>query len=181
MEIRPADDSDWIHLKRIRLRALTDSPDSFASNLADEASRPDDAWRAWAARTESSTSFLAMDGEEPCGMVAVLRSDEISGHADLISMWVDPAYRGRGVGRSLVAFVVEWCINHDVSELHLWVTESNSAALDLYRASGFAPTGNRQPLPSNPCLTEIEMSLPRRALSRRRLNEAKSLLRPTTH
>jgi RimJ/RimL family protein N-acetyltransferase len=45
--------------------------------------------------------------------------------------------------------------------MFLWVTESNAPARRLYERCGFTPTGDRQPLPSDPSLPEIRM---RRAL-----------------
>jgi ribosomal protein S18 acetylase RimI-like enzyme len=39
-------------------------------------------------------------------------------------------------------------------EVVLWVADHNRAAWTLYEQIGFRPTGERQPLPSNPTLTE---------------------------
>jgi ribosomal protein S18 acetylase RimI-like enzyme len=42
--------------------------------------------------------------------------------------------------------------------VHLWVTETNPHARALYERLGFTPTGERQPLPSDPSIGEIAMS-----------------------
>jgi ribosomal protein S18 acetylase RimI-like enzyme len=42
--------------------------------------------------------------------------------------------------------------------VHLWVTETNKAARRMYERSGFTPTGERQPLPSDPALMELAMA-----------------------
>jgi ribosomal protein S18 acetylase RimI-like enzyme len=42
----------------------------------------------------------------------------------------------------------------------LWVADHNTAARFLYERVGFRPTGERQPLPSNPALTESLLRLP---------------------
>jgi ribosomal protein S18 acetylase RimI-like enzyme len=41
--------------------------------------------------------------------------------------------------------------------LYLCVTESNASARELYERYGFTPTGERQPLPSDPSLPEMRM------------------------
>ena len=46
--------------------------------------------------------------------------------------------------------------------MHLWVTETNKARL-LYERCGFAVTAERQPLPSNPALGEIDNAASGRA------------------
>ena len=47
----------------------------------------------------------------------------------------------------------------ELDRLELWVTEGNGAAIRLYLRSGFADTGRRNALPSNPALQIIQMSL----------------------
>ena len=44
---------------------------------------------------------------------------------------------------------------HDA--MYLWVAEANEPARRLYERYGFTPTGDRQPLPSNPAVPEIRM------------------------
>jgi ribosomal protein S18 acetylase RimI-like enzyme len=72
-------------------------------------------------------------------------------------MWVAPAVRGRGVGWALVGAVQRWATDMSFGRVGLWVTETNEPALTLYRRCGFTDTGERQPLPSDPALTEVRM------------------------
>jgi ribosomal protein S18 acetylase RimI-like enzyme len=44
--------------------------------------------------------------------------------------------------------------------MYLWVAEANEPARRLYERYGFTPTGDRQPLPSNPAVPEIRMRRP---------------------
>lgn len=69
-------------------------------------------------------------------------------------MWVAPAARGHRVGEA----VADWAPGRDV---HLWVTEGNLPARALYERCGFAVTQERQPLPSDPSLSEVGMLRPR--------------------
>jgi ribosomal protein S18 acetylase RimI-like enzyme len=72
-------------------------------------------------------------------------------------MWIDPLQRRGGVGLAMVNAVLEWCRAHEVRRLRLWVSEPNAPAIALYERCGFTPNGRRQPLPSNPGVTEFAM------------------------
>ena len=78
----------------------------------------------------------------------------------MIGMFVRPQARGHGVGEALIDAVLSWARAQDATSVDLWVTESNEPARRLYERRGFTPTGERQPLPSNPDLPELAMSYP---------------------
>jgi len=80
--------------------------------------------------------------------------------AELISMFVRPQARGRGVGEAIIDAVAEWARQKDATTVHLWVTETNKHARLLYERCGFTVTAERQPLPSSPSLVEIGMQRP---------------------
>jgi len=56
--------------------------------------------------------------------------------------------------------VTDWGRARQATMMHLWVAETNSPARLLYDRCGFALTGERQPLPSNPAVTEVAMARP---------------------
>jgi ribosomal protein S18 acetylase RimI-like enzyme len=95
---------------------------------------------------------------EPAGLIGGY--PETADIVELVSMYVRPKARGRGVGEALVAAVFAWAQAQDAKTVHLWVTESNDPARALYERCGFSPTGERQPLPSDPSLDEIAMARP---------------------
>lgn len=158
MTVRVTRDEDWPELRRVRLRALADTPEAFASTLAEERDLPEDRWHGWATPTDSSANFFAIEDAGPRGMVAVFREPENPALAHLVAMWVDPAFRRRGIGGTLIDAVVQWSRDHDAEQVHLWAVESNTSANELYRVHGFVPTGRRQPHPSDPSVTEVELS-----------------------
>ena len=104
-------------------------------------------------------TFLAFLPEvsEPAGLAGGYQEDRDT--AELVSMYVRPQARGRGVGEALVAAVARWAEAKGAKSLHLWVTEANAPARQLYERCGFSPTPERQPLPSNPALGELGMTL----------------------
>ncbi len=162
--VREAGPDEWATLRNVRLAALREAPSAFGSTYAREAPFTEQRWRDRLIRDSSVTLFgylagagSAGDRAEPAGIAGVL---EEHGVADLVSMWVRPAARGRGVGEALVAAAAGWARARDHGILYLWVTETNAPARRLYERCGFAPTGEWQPLPSDPSLPEIRMSRP---------------------
>jgi len=94
-------------------------------------------------------------------MAAIFAEPSAPRRMQLVAMWVDPRHRRRGVARALVDQAVRWADQRQAREVILWVTDQNAAARTLYERVGFRPTGERQPLPSNPALTQSLLRLPR--------------------
>jgi ribosomal protein S18 acetylase RimI-like enzyme len=159
--IRRIQPGEGTALRDIRLRAICDTPDAFAVSLANTLAQSDAGWTTWAtvnARGESSIMYVAEDAPLWIGMAGgMLDTAHPEGVADLISVWVDPDYRGRGLGRRLVEQVAAWARGRAVRRLELWVTEGNTAAIELYSRCGFRVIGGRRPLPSQPALAERRM------------------------
>ncbi len=133
---------DWAAFREVRLRALADAPDSFASTLADAEARPETAWRDLL--TRPGPRLLAFVGDRPVAMGGLT----LPAHAPdafVWGMWVDPAWRGRGLAvRILEQLLAEArAIGRDVV---LDVTEGNQRARQLYESRGFTPTGEWRPL-----------------------------------
>lgn len=152
--VREATPHDWETLRDVRLAALREAPQAFASSYAREASFTEEQWRARI--SDRSVTFFAFlpESSEPVGLAGVYVPDD---DADLVSMWVRPSARGRAVGEALIGASVDWAKARDYDSVVLWVTESNAPARKLYERCGFTPTGERQPLPSDPALPEIKM------------------------
>src|SRR5882672_220084 len=67
--------------------------------------------------------------------------------------------RGRGAGRALLDAAIAWGRSRGLDRLELWVTRGNGPAVRLYERAGFADTGRRDVLPSNPALQTIQIAL----------------------
>jgi len=145
----------------VRLRALLDAPLAFGSTYARESQFSDVDWARRAAQWNDgvrSAGFLAWDDEDPCGIAAGFLDEGDPAVAHLVSMWVAPTHRGRGVGRLLVTAVADWARSRDARTLRLMVTSCNDAALGFYERLGFARTGRVEPYPNDPALVEFEMA-----------------------
>ncbi len=66
-----------------------------------------------------------------------------AGEAELLRIAVDPAHRGDGVGRALLAHCQLELAAEGLELLYLEVRVSNAAAIQLYRACGWKPCGLR--------------------------------------
>lgn len=156
-------------MRDVRLAALREAPDAFASTYADEAAFTEEQWRArihdrsvtYVARLadadEPAGPGKSEEPDEPAGLAGVYEPDGRPAH--LVSMWVRPSARGRRVGQALITACADWARARGHDALELWVTASNRPARTLYERYGFTPTGESQPLPSDPSLPEIKMRL----------------------
>ena len=150
----PLERQDWRAVKDLRLRALAESPKSFGSSLDREAAfQPED----WRALVDRGRWFRAVAGDASIGIAAGLPLSPDEAH--LASFWVDPASRGTGVAAALLQAVVEWARSSGVVKLTLWVADESPAARRFYTRMGFAGTGRRQQMPSNPHIGEELMSI----------------------
>ncbi len=86
----------------------------------------------WRSRLGEGACFIAYDQATPVGMVAGLTSED--GTHQLISMWVAPEMRRRGIGAQLIESVIGW---NGVRPLSLRVMDGNAAAISAYERYGF--------------------------------------------
>jgi GNAT superfamily N-acetyltransferase len=164
ISVRRLEPKDWKLLRDLRLQALSESPSAFGSTYEGERPLAEDDWRERLARPGRVSLFASL-GDQPVGIAGGYLGDE--GYAEVVSMWVAPAARGRGVGDALVAQVLRWAREQDVREVRLWVTRGNDVAERLYERHGFERNGDVQPLPSNPCVDELGMRLALSAITGR--------------
>ncbi|HEX6578371.1 MAG TPA: GNAT family N-acetyltransferase [Jiangellaceae bacterium] len=156
---------DWAAWRDVRLEALRDAPTAFGSTFEDQVGRTEQQWRDRLQPANGLTCLSMLHGRV-VGMAA--GHPEGDGVVELISMWVSPDARRRGVGDALVDEVVRWARELHADAVELWVTRGNNSAERLYARHGFVPTGATKPLPSNPALDEMKMRLPLGSEVRRR-------------
>jgi GNAT superfamily N-acetyltransferase len=144
---------EWPLYRSVRLAALADSPAAFLSTLNHEQAFATEVWQS---RLEQRNMFIAEDDGEARGLIGIVpRSPDI---AEIVSMWVHPTARGRGVGDLLVRAALAWAHEHDVPEVRLWAAEGNHHAERLYARHGFQRTGTVQPIRDREDELEFSMS-----------------------
>lgn len=131
-------------LRSIRLRALQDAPDAFATTHELAVSWPPEIWEQ---QLENLATFVATLQGEDVGLVRATPHEDLNNAAHLISMWVAPDVRRQGIGSALVAAVFDWARTQGFSRLFLDVVETELPAVALYSRNGFAPSGQVGALP----------------------------------
>jgi putative acetyltransferase len=82
--------------------------------------------------------WIAVQGPDPLGCVALARLD---GYGEIKSLWVEPAARGRGLARALMAAPEAAARAAGLGWLRLETGGDLGPALRLYRRLGFLPCG----------------------------------------
>jgi ribosomal protein S18 acetylase RimI-like enzyme len=161
-QIRRMRADEWRELRRLRLEALCDTPLAFGSTYEREAAFGDSEWQRWvaeAAAGETELGVVAADGERWVAMARGSMSTRDPTDAYLLGVYVDPAWRGRGLGLAVSAEVIRWAGTRRFRRLLLHVADWNEGARRLYESLGFVATGATEPLPHDPSVTEHEMAL----------------------
>jgi ribosomal protein S18 acetylase RimI-like enzyme len=135
-ELRRLTAADWREWREIRLAALREAPYAYGSTVAEWEGEGDTELR-WRYRlTEVPFNVMALRDGVPAGIVSGTHPDE-SGTVELISMWVAPFARGKGVGDELIRAVIAWAEEQDAARVMLAVVSGNTYAAQLYRRHRF--------------------------------------------
>jgi ribosomal protein S18 acetylase RimI-like enzyme len=139
IQIRHLAQVDAAVFRDIRLEALRSSPEAFGSTFEMESAQTLD---FFAGRLRSSEMFGAFDVGEIVGMAGLLVQPGLKeAHKGvLVSMYVRPQARRRGVGRLLAEAVMN-IARQRVELLHLAVVSGNESARQLYTGLGFVEYG----------------------------------------
>ena len=65
--------------------------------------------------------------------------------AELVALYLDPAFFGAGVGKPLLDRSVAGMRSQGFLQATLWVLEDNARAIHFYRREGWRPDGTRSP------------------------------------
>ena len=100
--------------------------------------------------------LVALEGDALAGYLGVQYGPD---GADIMTIATAPAFRGRGVGRALIAEMAARLKTMGLQWLTLEVRPSNTAALGLYEAMGFQQVGKRPRYYRDPVEDAILMTL----------------------
>ena len=141
--MRQAGPADWRTVRQVRLAALADSPEAFASTLERERGFGDDEWQR---RMQTAAWFVAWQDAEPAGLVAAVTRPAAGGGTEwhIVSMWASPLARGSGAADLLVRAVAGHVRAEGEHRITLWVADDNARARGFYQRFGFRATGARQ-------------------------------------
>jgi ribosomal protein S18 acetylase RimI-like enzyme len=145
LHVSTLDGSHMAAYRELMLEAYEQAPDAFTTTAEERRREPDSWWlKRIGSGTGSTTSFGAWDGGSLVGSVAIeyATKPKTRHSALLLGMYVKPAHRSKGAGRSLMAAAIEAAsARPEVLVLTLTLTEGNDPALRLYRSVGFEVWG----------------------------------------
>jgi RimJ/RimL family protein N-acetyltransferase len=125
--------------RAVRLEALRESPDAFSSRYDDAVARSD---QSWADQADSSAmgsdraTFVAIE-DQPVGLAALYRDENVLNVGELIQMWVAPGVRGGSTATDLLLEIFRWAGSNRFSQVKAEVMRNNARALRFYVKFGF--------------------------------------------
>jgi ribosomal protein S18 acetylase RimI-like enzyme len=122
-------------MKELRLEALRNDPGAFGSTYEGTLQRPDNWWkeRLEAAELDPSRTMLFAEEEgRLVGMAGAYPEEDLQ-NVDIVSMYVSPAFRRRGIARELLDRVIA----KQEGNVCLCVNQDQVAARKLYESYGF--------------------------------------------
>lgn len=144
IELKVLGNGDLDRYRRLRLEALRAEPTAFGSSYEIEASARADKYRDRLLGLPDNFVLGACDGDQLIGIGGFFR-ETAPKRQHIGSVWgvyVTAAFRGRGIGRRLLAQVIERARElPDLEHILLSVTSDNAAAVALYRSFGFEAWG----------------------------------------
>ena len=139
--------------RALRLRALTDTPYAFGETLSVTAARPFLYWEILTRQLSNDHGPVMLLTETTAGAMGFgygLLDHHYADRGRVGGIWVEPTWRGRGLGQQLVLAIQDWARERGLQALDLWVSGDAVGALLLYHRLGFVPTGDVKPSPVDP-------------------------------
>ncbi|AQQ53545.1 GNAT family N-acetyltransferase [Planococcus lenghuensis] len=142
MEIRKLTAEDAERYFELRLEALRNDPETFASTLKDTEESPIEKFRD-RLESPSSPTLGLFDNGRLIGNVTVRKETipKMAHRATVLGMYVTPQKRGNGAGRMLVDAACALAADMAAEQVYLAVVSTNEAAKNLYARCGFRVFG----------------------------------------
>ncbi|MCL1632730.1 GNAT family N-acetyltransferase [Sporolactobacillus sp. CPB3-1] len=134
--ILAAKDAELYHA--LRLEALKNNPEAYASDLMTEQKRTMDQIRAHL----DDPYVMTVGGYDGERMIAIAslhleKLPKMAHRSTLTSVYVNPEYRGRRVSRHMMEYMIERVKKRGITKMYLYVMTHNASAIRAYRKFGF--------------------------------------------
>jgi ribosomal protein S18 acetylase RimI-like enzyme len=154
----------WAEYRALRLHALQESPQAVGSSYAESVTHPDEFWINRLANAAAGRNLLlfAEDAGRLVGLIGTYDDPVEPDVANIITVFVAPDYRGRGLGSRLVdAILAEVRKRPGFRVARLTVNVSQTAAIAAYQRAGFVTVATeRNPMGDGIVYDELIMELP---------------------
>jgi predicted GNAT family acetyltransferase len=155
--VRPGDGPE---LRALRLEMLADTPIAYVETVASAEQDPPGRWTDQAQRNSSGSERATFVAEVDGRFVATATGAVFDGPSEVVSVYITPEYRGKGLLEQLIEVIAAWSLEHGRPELFLEVAAQNPRAIAAYARLGFVMTGHAEPHPLYAGVTELQMSRP---------------------
>lgn len=132
--------------RTLRLEALRDSPDAFATTHEAALQRDKSSWIQQADGSslgDDRATFVVL-ADRPVGLAAIYRDSDDSAVGDLIQMWIAPSHRGGSAASDLLYHLFEWALPRGFESIRAEVTPGNHRASRFYEKYGFRRVNSTQ-------------------------------------
>lgn len=145
LEIRIIKASEAESYWELRLEALKQSPEAFATSYEEAVQRENPIEQVITnISTEGNYTFGAFENNNLIGMATLMeeKHQKLAHRANIFGMYVTPRKQGKGVGKAILQEVIKTAKSVDKFEkINLTVVKTNEKARSLYLNLGFQPFG----------------------------------------
>lgn len=142
--LRPGREADAPAYRALRLEALRNYPTAFGADYATNEAHPPSYWvERLRALGSQNMFYFATHNEALIGMCGIYRdnSPKTRHSATIISVYVQPEWRGLQIAEGLIERCCEWVRDQGVTIVKLAVVSTNLAAIRCYTRCGFRTYG----------------------------------------
>lgn len=125
--------------RALRLEALKESPEAFATTYAAALERNEDSWiqQADGSAIGPDRATFVVIAERPVGLAAIYRDAGDTSAGEMIQMWIAPEHRGGPLASELLDTLLDWAARQGFETIRAEVTPGNQRALRFYQKCGF--------------------------------------------
>jgi GNAT superfamily N-acetyltransferase len=129
--------NDWLRLRSIRLKALTESGHAFGGTFEVESAEDEMAWR----NKFKTLDFLvaSVDGLDAAMLYVEVLNGDFGATCWIGGCWSDPRFRGKGLMRAMFNFIDQQDKDWKIHGLGVWT--DNYSAIAAYEKLGFIKMG----------------------------------------
>jgi RimJ/RimL family protein N-acetyltransferase len=131
---------EYAQYKKIRIESLKDAPYAFSTRYHEAVRRTDKEWMEEAngfAVGNEKCAFFALANRKIIGLCALYKQKGKSDEGELVQVWINPNYRGKGISKELVDSALAWGRENGITKIVANVKYYNERAIGFFEKCGF--------------------------------------------
>lgn len=136
----------WEEVRALRIKALKSDPQAFSSDISKVLEQKDEEWQEMLKKNINGgdmTIFAEIEGKlVGMGRVIFYSKDRFKHNVELQALFVDPEFRGYGIGELLLTKRIELVSEIDnIKNILCTIYGSQTASIELHKKYGFEIVG----------------------------------------